>query len=118
MYYPHNKTDPRPILVDYRDDQVTLRIQVKGKTVTYTPLDPFFLFRIIFFLYKHKQPIKNNVETLLQQNPVYTKPIRIKMMNLVPKGFLTKPQLSHTIQTFLSEIHYHNFDESSSKPVF
>ena len=38
---PTQKNDSHLILVDYGDDQFTLRIQDKGNTVKYTPLDSF-----------------------------------------------------------------------------
>ena len=40
MYSPP-KNDSHPILVDYGDDQLTLRITDKRTTVTCTPLDSF-----------------------------------------------------------------------------
>ena len=49
MCYLHNKNDSLPILVDYGDDQFTLRLEDKGKTVTYTPLDSFSFYSISSF---------------------------------------------------------------------
>ena len=65
MYYGHKKNHSQPILVDYGDNQFTLRIQDKSKTVTYTPLDSFSFQPVTSFLNKYKKPIKNIVKTLL-----------------------------------------------------
>ena len=42
------------ILVDYVDDQFTLRSQVKSNTVTNTPLDSFSFQSVSSFLTKQK----------------------------------------------------------------
>ena len=63
---PTQKTDSHPILVGYGDDQFTLRIQHKGNTVIYSPLDSFPFQSVSSFLNKYKNAIKNKVKTLLQ----------------------------------------------------
>ena len=59
MYSPHKKKDSHLILADYGDDQFTLRIQDKGNTVTYTPLDSFSFQSVSSFLNKYKNPKKS-----------------------------------------------------------
>ena len=47
MFLPTQKNDSHPIIVDYGDDQFTLRIQEKSKPVTFNPHDSF-LFQLVF----------------------------------------------------------------------
>ena len=53
---PTQKNDSHPILVDYSDDQFTLRILDKCNTVTYTPLESFSFISVSSFLNKYKNP--------------------------------------------------------------
>ena len=65
---PTQKKDFHPILVDYGDDQFTLRILDRSNTITYTPLKSFCFKSVSSVLSKNKNPIMNNCKTLLQEN--------------------------------------------------
>ena len=69
MFCPPKK-NYLPNLVDYGDDQFTLRSQDKGNTVTNTPLDSLSLQSVSSFTNKYKKLLKNKVKPLLQQNPL------------------------------------------------
>ena len=50
-----------PILVEYGDDQYTIRILDKGNTVTYTPLNSLSFKSASSFSNKYTKSIKNEV---------------------------------------------------------
>ena len=110
------KNDSHPILVDYGDDQFTLRILDKCNTNTYTPLDSFSFKSVSSFLNKYKKPIKNKVKTLLQESPLLAKTDVYEDDDPVSKRILhqksLQPQSSHVIHSLPAEIQNHQFDDS------
>ena len=59
---PTQKNDCHPVLVDYDDDQFTLRSQDKGNTFTYFPLNYFSFQSVSPFSNKYKKPVENKLE--------------------------------------------------------
>ena len=111
MYSLH-KNDLHLILVDYGDDQFTLRIQDKGNIVKHTPLDSFSFQSVSSVLNKHKKPIKNKVRTLLQENPLLNESDLYETDDAVIKRIPKQnSQTSHELHTLLAEIQYHNFND-------
>ena len=107
---PTQKNDSLLILVEYGDDQFTLRIQDKGNIVEYTPLDSFSFQSVSSFLNKYKKHIKNKVKTLLQENPLSSETDLYEIDDPVDKRIPTQDsQKSQDLHTLLAEIQYHNF---------
>ena len=111
MYSLHKKNDSHLILVVYGNDQFTLRIQIKGNSVKYTPLDSFSFQSVSSFLNKYKKPIKDKVKTSLQENHLSNE-INLNetddtVIERIPKQ---DSQTSRELHTLLGEIQYHNFN--------
>ena len=92
------KNDP-PNLVDYSENQFTLRIHGKGNTVTYTPPASFLYLSVSSFSNKHKKPIKRKLKHCSNKILFLVNVICMKMMMLVLTAFLNKTQshLNHLI---------------------
>ena len=92
-----------PILNGSGHDRITLRVQFKGYTVTYIPLDPFSFQTASPLLNKHIKPIKNKIKALLQRNPLENETDLYEEDDPVKKRILQQnqqsPQLSHTIHS-------------------
>ena len=65
----YNKNnDCHPILADYGEDQISIRINNKGEDIHIKPLDSFSSQSIVPFQSKYKRPTKNQAYSLLQQS--------------------------------------------------
>ena len=67
---PLQKDDCHPILADYGNDQLSVRINNKGEDVIVKPLDSFSFKAVKLFQQQYKPPVKKNNKTLLQQSTV------------------------------------------------
>ena len=66
----HKKNNSHLILADFGDDYYSLRIQDNGNTVNYSPITPFSFKSVVPFNSKYKKPLKNQLKSLLHQNPL------------------------------------------------
>ena len=109
---PTQKNDSHLILADYGDDQFTLRIQDKGNIVKYAPLDSFSFQSVSSFLNKYEEPVKNKVETLLQENPPLNETDLYDTDDPVPKRILQHySQQPHELHILFTEIQHHYFND-------
>ena len=109
---PTQKNDSHLIIVVYGDDQFTLRIQIKGSIVKYTPLDSFSFQSVSSFLNKYKKPIKDKFKTSLQENPLLNEINLYENDDTVIEGIPKQDsQTSCELYTLLGEIQYHNFND-------
>ena len=67
---PTQKNDSHLILADFGDDHYSLRIQDSGNKIIYSPITPFSFKSIVPFNSKYKKPLKKQIKSLLQQNPL------------------------------------------------
>ena len=66
----NQKNDCHPILADYGDDQLSIRINNKGEDIHIKPLDSFSFKSIVPFESKYERPTKNQTKSLLQQSTI------------------------------------------------
>ena len=66
----NQKNDCHPILADYGEDQLSIRINNKGEDFHIKPLDSFSLQSIVPFESKYKIPTENKTKSLLKQSTI------------------------------------------------
>ena len=66
----NKKNDCHPILVDYGEDQFSIRINNKGENIHIKPLDSVSFQSIVPFESKYKRPTKNQAKSFLQQSTI------------------------------------------------
>ena len=67
----YNKNnDCHPILADYGEDQISIRINNKGEDIHIKSLDSFSFQSIVPFESKYRRPTKNQAKSLLQQSTI------------------------------------------------
>ena len=94
---PTQKKDSHPILVDYGEDQFTLRVLDKGNTVRYTPLDSFSFNSVSSFLIINKKPMRNKVKTSPRESLLLNESDLYEDDDLVSKR--SPHQKSHQLQS-------------------
>ena len=66
----NQKNDCHLILVDYGEDQFSIRINNEGEDIHIKPLDSFSFQSIVPFESKYKRPTKNQAASFLQQSTI------------------------------------------------
>ena len=64
------KTDCHPVLADYGNNQLSIRINNKEEDIHMKPLDSFSIKYIVPFESKYKRPTMNQTESLLPQSTI------------------------------------------------
>ena len=66
----NQKNDCHPILADYGEDQLSIRINNKGRDIHMKPLDSFSFKSIVPFESKSRRLTKNQAKSFLQQSTI------------------------------------------------
>ena len=89
-------------------NQITLRIQDKGNTVTYSSHDSFSFQSVSSLSNKNKKPIQKKVKTIIQKNPLLNETDLHEdgdtVSNRNSQPCLTQTQTSHSINNLAHEV--------------